>query len=196
MNTLRLRPVVLYRRATFLPLPYGSENEWKAETSADVSPATLLFFPFRPQPAAGGLADSRGILVANAAFDACERVGLPECELNLAHATLFLATAPKSNSATLALEAARGQIRSNEIQAVPLWLRDAHNSLNKKLGNGAAYIYNHDCPGHISGQEYMERPMKFYRPTSYGAEAQIARRLEEFKEFKRKANQCDKTTTT
>ena len=143
-----------------------------------------------------GLADSRGILVANAAFDACERVGLPECELNLAHATLFLATAPKSNSATLALEAARGQIRSNEIQAVPLWLRDAHNSLNKKLGNGAAYIYNHDCPGHISGQEYMERPMKFYRPTSYGAEAQIARRLEEFKEFKRKANQCDKTTTT
>ena len=60
MNTLRLRPVVLYRRATFLPLPYGSENEWKAETSADVSPATLLFFPFRPQPAAGGLADSRG----------------------------------------------------------------------------------------------------------------------------------------
>ncbi len=142
-----------------------------------------------------GLADSRGILVANAAFDACEKLGLPECELSLAHATLFLATAPKSNSATCALFAAKEYIKNHEVQPVPLWLRDSHNAINKKLGNAAEYIYNHDCSGHISGQEYMEKPVKLYEPTNYGAEAQIASRLKDFEELKRKAKLCNKTKT-
>ncbi len=132
-----------------------------------------------------GLADSRGILVASAAFDACERVGQPECELNLAHATLFLATAPKSNSATNALYAAKAEVSKKETQKVPLYLRDSHTSLNKKMNKSPEeYIYNHECPGHISGQEYLETPLQLYTPSHYGAEAQIAERLECFRELK------------
>ncbi len=133
-----------------------------------------------------GLADSRGILVANAAFDAVERVGLPECELNLAHATLFLATAPKSNSATNALFAAKNEVSTKPIQPVPVHLRDSHTSLNRKLGNGADYIYNHDCPDFISGQDYLEKNVKLYNPTNYGSEKQISERLQQFREIKRK----------
>jgi len=139
-----------------------------------------------------GLADSRGILVASAAFDACEKVGPPECELNLAHATLFLATAPKSNSATNALFAAKAAVKDGEVQPVPKHLRDAHTSLNKKLGNGADYIYNHECEGHISGQDYLAHPLKLYTPAAYGAEKQIAQRLDEFQELKRKIQNGNK----
>ena len=133
-----------------------------------------------------GLANSQGLLVANAAFDACERIGLPECELNLAHATIFLATAPKSNSATLALFAAKKAVKENPVQPVPMHLRDAHTSLNKKQGNGAGYVYNHDCPGFISGQDYMPENITLYSPTEYGAEKQIAERLAGYRELKRK----------
>ncbi|MBO5255854.1 MAG: replication-associated recombination protein A [Opitutales bacterium] len=131
-----------------------------------------------------GLADSRGLLIANATFDAVERVGLPECELNLAHATIFLATAPKSNSATMALFKAKELVANEEIRPVPMHLRDAHNAFNKKLGNGADYIYNHDCPNHISGQDYMEKPVDIYTPTYYGGEKQILERLQFYKQLK------------
>lgn len=132
-----------------------------------------------------GLADPRALPIANAAFDAVERVGLPECELNLAHATIFLACAPKSNSATMALVRAKELIRGEPVQPVPLHLRDSHTSLNRKLGNGADYIYPHDCPNHISGQEYMPRPAQIYRPTDYGAEKQVAERLDFYKKLKK-----------
>ncbi len=132
-----------------------------------------------------GLADPRALPIANAAFDAVERVGLPECELNLAHATIFLACAPKSNSATMALARAKELIRGEPVQPVPLHLRDSHTSLNRKLGNGADYIYPHDCPNHISGQEYMPRPAQIYRPTDYGAEKQVAERLDFYKKLKK-----------
>ena len=133
-----------------------------------------------------GLADSRGLLVANAAFDACERVGLPECELNLAHAAIFLAAAPKSNSAMTALAAAKEDIAKNPAQPVPVHLRDSHTAFNRSLGNGAEYVYSHDCEGGISGQDYMQTPKTFYRPTLRGAEKQIAERLEEYKTLKRR----------
>ena len=133
-----------------------------------------------------GLADSRGLLIANAAFDACERVGMPECALNLAHATLFLATAPKSNSATNALFDAKREVTSKPVQSVPMYLRDAHTAFNRKSGNGDGYIYNHDCPNFISGQDYLETPVKLYNPSNYGAEKQIAERLEEYRKIKRR----------
>lgn len=132
-----------------------------------------------------GLADSRGLLVANAAFDAVERVGLPECELNLAHAVIFLATAPKSNSATMALARAKEIVSKEEIRPVPMHLRDSHTSLNRKLGNGQGYIYNHECPNHISGQEYMEKPVCIYKPTNYGNEPLVAERLAFYKKIKK-----------
>ncbi len=131
-----------------------------------------------------GLADSRGLQIATAAFDAVEKVGLPECELNLAHATIFLATAPKSNSATIALFKAKELVQNEQIRPVPIHLRDAHTSFNKKMGNGADYIYNHDCPNHISGQDYMIEPVQIYRPTEFGAEKQVAERLNFYKKIK------------
>ncbi len=131
-----------------------------------------------------GLADSRGLQIATAAFDAVEKVGLPECELNLAHATIFLATAPKSNSATLALFKAKEIVKNQHARPVPIHLRDAHTAFNKKMGNGADYIYNHDCPNHISGQDYMIEPIQIYKPTYYGAEKQLAERLDFYKKLK------------
>ena len=71
-----------------------------------------------------GLADSRALLVADATFRACETIGLPECELNLAHCVLFLATSPKSNSSTLALDSAKRAIRENPVQPIPTAIQD------------------------------------------------------------------------
>lgn len=133
-----------------------------------------------------GLADSRALLVANAAFDACERIGLPECEINLTHAVIFLACSPKSNSVINALSSAKSLLKKGALQRVPLHLKDAHTKFNKSLGNGADYIYNHECPNHISGQEYMEKPASIYKPSNYGSEEKIAQRLKLFKEIKRK----------
>ena len=132
-----------------------------------------------------GLADSRALGVAVAAFQACEFVGLPECALNLAHATVFLATCPKSNSTTEAIFAAKRAIKENPVQAVPVWLRDAHQSTGKRLGHGADYLYSHEFDEAISGQEYMLDPLQFYTPGVNGAEAAIGERLERWKELKK-----------
>lgn len=138
-----------------------------------------------------GLADSRAILVANAAFDACERIGLPECELNLAHACLFLATAPKSNSATEALGRARREIRKNPVQPVPVWLRDSHGTSSKQSGHGQDYKYSHEYPEAISGQDYLTRPLNLYHPKNSGAEGTIRERLEAWAELKRKIKESE-----
>jgi len=134
-----------------------------------------------------GLADSRGLTVAVAAFQACELVGLPECALNLAHATLFLATAPKSNSATRALGAAKEALKNEPVQAIPMSLRDSHTVTNKKLGQGEGYLYSHDYLEAVSGQDYLEKYLKLYNPGSHpsGAEAAIAERLERWRRIKK-----------
>ena len=131
-----------------------------------------------------GLADSRALGVATAAFQACEMVGMPECEYALAHATLFLALSPKSNSTTSAISAAKDAVRNLPRQEVPLHLKDAHNSVNKLLGNGGAYRYSHDYPEAISGQDYLSRPLSLYHPGDAGAEPQIAERLARWRELK------------
>lgn len=124
-----------------------------------------------------GLADSRAIGVAAACQQACDFVGMPECALSLAHTTIFLATCPKSNSATEALFAARAAVRDRPRQKVPLHLRDSHTKLNKSLGHGKTYLYSHEFPEGISGQAYLETPLKLYTPKNNGAEAAIAERL-------------------
>ena len=133
-----------------------------------------------------GLADSRALGVAVACFQACEMIGLPECEYNLAHTTLFLATCPKSNSATVAIGEAKKSIKTGPVQEVPLWIRDKHGSANRQAGNAKEYIYSHDCSGGISGQEYMCDPQTFYRANDAGAETAIAQRLEAWKHLKAK----------
>jgi len=138
-----------------------------------------------------GLADSRALGVATAAFQASEMVGMPECEYALAHATLFLALSPKSNSTTSAISAAKDAVRNMPRQEVPLHLKDAHNGVNKSLGNGGTYRYSHDYPEAVSGQDYLSRPLSLYHPGDAGAEPQIAERLARWRELKAALKQKD-----
>lgn len=132
-----------------------------------------------------GLANSHALTVAVAAFEACEKVGLPECEFALAHAVIYLATSPKSNAVTRAIAAVKKTLREKPEQAVPLWLRDAHTKTNRALGQGEGYLYSHDYPHAISGQAYMLEPERFYEPGQAGAEAAVAERLARIAAIKR-----------
>ena len=143
-----------------------------------------------------GLADPRALPLAVAAHQACDFIGLPEAELTLAHATLFLATAPKSNSATLALGEARRATSEGPVQAVPVHLREKGGQANKRLGHGKGYAYSHDFPEAISGQDYLERPLSLYTPKTAGAEAAIKERLERWRGLKREAKGGETQPTT
>jgi putative ATPase len=124
-----------------------------------------------------GLADPNALPLAVAAHHAVDFVGLPEAELTLAHATLYIATAPKSNSATLALGEARKALSESPVQSVPAHIRDKSGQANKRIGQGKGYLYSHDFPEAVSGQDFLERPVRLYSPKSVGAEAAIAERL-------------------
>jgi len=132
-----------------------------------------------------GLADSRALLMADATFRACETIGLPECELNLAHCVLFLATCPKSNSATLALAEAKKAIRENPVQSIPNSIQDRHGRNNKyRDEKEEGYLYSHNFPDNISGQSYLEKELQLYVPKSAGAEKTVVDRLENWKKLK------------
>ncbi len=132
-----------------------------------------------------GLADSRALPLAMAAFEACERIGQPECELNLAHTVLFLATAPKSNTAYQALSKAKALLKEGPEQPVPTYLRVGYGQYAKQLACTEEYLYSHDFPEGISGQEYCKLSDPLYTPKSVGAEAAIAERLFRWKALKR-----------
>ena len=102
-----------------------------------------------------GNADPQALLVADAAARAVDRVGLPECALNLAQAAVYLALAPKSNASYKALEAARAEVRENGAKTPPDYLRDAHYPGAKSLGRGEGYRYAHDEPGGVSDQQLL-----------------------------------------
>jgi putative ATPase len=120
-----------------------------------------------------GNADPRALLVAAAAAQAVEFVGLPECQLNLAQAVTYLATAPKSNASTLAVGKAREDVRSGRTLQVPLHLRDAHYRGAKQLGHGEGYQYSHDFEGGWVEQDYLPEARRYYEPVDRGYEAQI-----------------------
>jgi putative ATPase len=124
-----------------------------------------------------GLADSRGLGLAVAAHQASELLGLPEAEYPLAHATLFLALAPKGNSATRALAAAREAVRGRPRQEVPTHLRDGHGALARRLGVGGDYVYPHGHPENVTGQPHLASPLELFEPGDAGAEAALAERL-------------------
>lgn len=137
-----------------------------------------------------GLADSHALPLATATFQACEWIGLPECELNLAHTVVYLATAPKSNSTTLALSRAKRSWLDEPPQSVPLWLKDCHTKTNQRLGQGRGYRYSHDYPEGISGQEFMEQPLSIYQPKMQGDESVIAERMTHWKALKKKLQEA------
>ncbi len=129
-----------------------------------------------------GMADSTGLLVADAAARAVELVGLPEAQLNLAHAVVHLATAPKSNSVTVALGRAQEDVRAGPaagLAEVPTHLRDGHGRGARALGHGDGYHYPHDEAAGWVAQQY--RPVgvgerRYYEPSDHGDEADVAAR--------------------
>ncbi len=130
-----------------------------------------------------GNADPQALPLALAAYQAVERLGLPEATFPLAQATLYLASAPKSNSAGTALSVARQAIKGGADVTVPLHLRNEAFSAAAELGHGRGYKYAHDFPGHFVEQEHLpesERQRRFYRPSGTGAEVDGARRLREW----------------
>jgi putative ATPase len=128
-----------------------------------------------------GNADPQALLVADAAARAVDRVGLPECALNLAQAAVYLALAPKSNASYKALGRARAEVRENGAKTPPDYLRDAHYPGAAKLGRGEGYRYAHDEPSAVGDQPLMPPGLeetRFYAPTDRGFEAELGRRLE------------------
>ena len=124
-----------------------------------------------------GNADPQGLLVAVAAMQACEFVGLPECQLTLSQAVIYLACALKSNSATQAIDAARREVREGALIPVPRALRDAHYEGAGSLGHGAGYVSAHSGAEGVVEQDYLGVERVFYTPTPRGWEAEQAARL-------------------
>ena len=138
-----------------------------------------------------GLADPQALGVAVACQQAVSFVGMPEGYLPMAEACLYLATAPKSNSAYKAYLAAQEDVRKGGALPVPLHLRNAPHPLMSQMGYANGYKYPHDYPGHVVDQ--LSRPEsleshRYYAPTSQGAEAEVKARLEQFAELRRRAS--------
>ncbi len=128
-----------------------------------------------------GNADPQALPLAVATMQACEFVGLPECQLNLAQAVAYLACAPKSNAATVAIGEARADVREGRTIPVPVHLRDRHYTGAKRLGHGEGYEYAHSAEGGIAAQDYLGVQREYYRPVERGFEQELSRRLIEIR---------------
>jgi putative ATPase len=142
-----------------------------------------------------GLADPQALVQALAAFQTVERVGMPEAELALAQAAVYLALAPKSNAATIAYEAAKRDVREERTYPVPLHLRNAPTPLMRDLKHGEEYLYPHDHPGAVVAQTYFPPELadrRYYRPTDRGLELELARRRDWIDRFRRARTLIDR----
>ena len=136
-----------------------------------------------------GMADPTALLIAVAAAQTVALIGMPEAQLTLAHATVHLATAPKSNAVTTALGAAMGDIRAGKVGLVPAHLRDGHYPGAVQLGNAQGYRYPHDDPDGVVAQQYPPDEIvevDYYLPTTHGAEREIASRVEKLRAIVRR----------
>lgn len=136
-----------------------------------------------------GMADPTALLTAVAAAQTVALIGMPEAQLTLAHATVHLATCPKSNAVTTALSAAMGDIKAGKAGLVPPHLRDGHYSGAAALGNAQGYVYPHGDPDGIVPQQYAPDELvgvDYYRPTTHGAERDIAGRLDKLRAILRR----------
>jgi putative ATPase len=128
-----------------------------------------------------GNADPQALVVAVAALQSTEFVGLPECQLPLAQAVTYIACAPKSNAATVAIGAARKDVREGRTLPVPKHLRDAHYRGAEEFGHGDDYKYSHDYEGGVVDQAYLPEERRYYEPTDRGFEAVLRQRLAEWR---------------
>jgi len=127
-----------------------------------------------------GNADPRAIAVAAAAFDITEKIGMPECQLTLAQAAIYMAAAPKSNASAAAIWAAMSDVKENRTLPVPKHLKNApHPGMAEQFGYSKGYQYSHDHPGGVSpDQDYLGVDKTYYTPTDRGYEKHIAAYLE------------------
>jgi len=128
-----------------------------------------------------GLADPMALVLANAAMQAAEFVGWPEARIPLAEATVYIATANKSNSAYLAIDAALADVKAGRTLPVPEHLRDASYKGAKRLGHGAGYEYAHSHPDHFVAQDYLGAEKRYYEPTEQGVEKKIKERVDRWR---------------
>jgi putative ATPase len=127
-----------------------------------------------------GLADPTALQAAVAAAQVVQLVGLPECRLALAQATVHLATAPKSNAVITGIDEAMADVRAGAAGAVPPHLRDGHYAGAQKLGNAVGYRYPHSSPDGVLAQQYPPDALvgrDYYRPSAHGAERALGERL-------------------
>jgi len=125
-----------------------------------------------------GNADPRAISVAAAAFDIVEKIGMPEAQLTLSQAVIYMATAPKSNASAMAIWQAAKDVKDGRTLPVPKHLKDAHYQGAKRLGHGQGYRYAHNFPGGIVEQDYLGVDKVYYDPVDRGYEAEIRERME------------------
>jgi putative ATPase len=133
-----------------------------------------------------GLADPMALVLANAAFQAAEFIGWPEARIPLAEATIYIATANKSNSTVAAIDAAISDVESGRTLPVPKHLRDGSYKGAKRLGHGEGYVYPHDHPDHFVPQDYLGVEKLYYQPTDQGVEKKIKERLDKWREAMKK----------
>ena len=134
-----------------------------------------------------GMADSRALQVAVAAYQACHFLGMPECDVHLTHAVVYLSMAPKSNALYTACEAAKKDVRTRRAEPVPMQIRNAVTGLMKEQGYGKGYEYAHDTEEKLTHMQCMPESLKdrtYYHPTEEGEERKTARRLDEIKKFR------------
>jgi putative ATPase len=129
-----------------------------------------------------GNADPQALPLAVSAMQACEFVGLPECQLTLAQCVTYLACAPKSNAATVAIGEAITDVREGRLLPVPVHLQDRHYPGAKRLGHGAGYEYAHDAEDAVAAQDYLGVEREYYRPVDRGFERELAERLEKIRQ--------------
>ncbi|MBO6133880.1 MAG: replication-associated recombination protein A [Lachnospiraceae bacterium] len=135
-----------------------------------------------------GMADSRALEVAIAAFEACRLIGMPECNVHLTHACIYMAMAPKSNAMEMAYNEARIDAINELAEPVPMHLRNAPTGLMKNLGYGKGYQYAHDYEEKLTAMTCLPESLKdktYYHPTDQGNEAKYKERLEKIKEMKK-----------
>lgn len=135
-----------------------------------------------------GLADSHGLEIAVAAYQACHFIGMPECSVNLTHAVIYLSMAPKSNAMELAYNEAKVDAQKHLNEPVPMNIRNAPTKLMKDLGYGKGYVYAHDTKEKLAAMQCLPDALKdrtYYHPTEQGLEARYKARLQQIKEWKK-----------
>ena len=131
-----------------------------------------------------GNADPQAILIASAAYNIVERIGMPKAQITLSQAAIYMATAPKSNASYMAISKAMKDVREGRTIPVPVHLRDTHYRGSERLGHGQGYQYPHDFAGGVVGQDYLGVDVIYYEPTDRGHEAEIKRRLEQWRQLR------------